>query len=140
MTHSELEFSNYTFHDVSEFEVDSTDVGVRIRDCTFMNTPVSTHNNIIISGYTSFMDLSSSMSAVTSYRGNITLSGTVSFVNNSAVRGGAITLLSSTLNIDANTIVTFINNSAKQWGGAIYVAPGITPGMAILDYEGISSP
>ena len=30
----ELEFSNCTFHDVSEFEVDSTDVGVRIRDCT----------------------------------------------------------------------------------------------------------
>ena len=101
LTHSELEFSNCTFHDVSEFEVDSTDVGVRIRDCTFMNTPVSTHSNIdiIIFGYTSFMDLSSSMSAVTSYQGNITLSGTVSFVNNSAVRGGAITLLSSTLKI-----------------------------------------
>ena len=66
------------------------------------NTPVSTHSNIIISGHTSFIDLSSSMSAVTSYQGNITLSGTISFVNNSAIKGGAITLLSSTVNIDAN--------------------------------------
>ena len=127
-TYSEFVLTNCTFHEMTFFDIDSFDI--RIRDCTFVNTPVSTGSSIILSGDTVFKDTTKG-SAIYSDQGNITLSRNISFVNNSALRGGAIALFSSTLNIAANTVVTFINNTATQFGGAIYVTPGIVPSMVL---------
>ena len=65
-------------------------------------------------------------SALVSYSSVITLMGSVSFVNNTSIRGGAIALYSSTLNLEAGTNVTFINNSAQETGGAIHIEPDLT--------------
>ena len=132
-TYSELVLSNCTFQDMDFFEIDSLDVS-RVRDCTFINTQLSTQSSVIISGTTVFKDTTIG-SAIYSNQGNITLSGNVSFVNNTALRGGAMTLYSSTLNIAVNTVVTYVNNTALQLGGAIYVAPGIIPTMVLNDFN-----
>ena len=58
---------------------------------------------------------------ITAYSGIITLSGNVSFLNNTGTNGGAMALYSSTLNIASSTSVYFYNNSAIDTGGAIYV-------------------
>ena len=65
-------------------------------------------------------------SALISYSSVITLAGSVSFFNNSGIRGGAITLHLSTLNLATGASVSFINNSAQETGGAIHVEPDIT--------------
>ena len=82
---SELEISNCTFHNAGYVEVDSvkSDIGVAVlvKNCSFINSPVSTHYSSAI-----FLDSQFSWirhlhrSAVSSYQGNITLSGTVSFL------------------------------------------------------------
>ena len=72
-----------------------------------------------LSGNISFTN--SQTTAFTAYSSTITLSGTVSFVNNTGTNGGALALYSSTLNIARNTSVYFYNNSALETGGAIYV-------------------
>ena len=81
-------------------------------------------------------------SAISSYSSNITLSGTIHFAHNSAIRGGAIALHYSSLNIAAGAFVTFTNNFAYDKGGAIYIEPGISPhdNMLSPDPEAIKSP
>ena len=64
-------------------------------------------------------------SMISSYSSNITLSGTILFANNSGIRGGAMALYSSTLNVAPGVNVTFVNNSALDKGGAIYIEPGL---------------
>ena len=131
-TYSKLVLSNSKFHD-AYLLVDRFDV--RVRDCTFINTPLNTRScsSVILSGTTYFTD-TTAFSAIRSYLSNVTLSGTISFVSNSALSGGAIALYLSTLNIDANTVVTFLNNTASQWGGAIYMEPGTTPSVVLNGY------
>ena len=51
---------------------------------------------------------------------------TVTFIGNSARRGGAMALMASTLNfMSGNSNITFENNSALESGGAIYVDPDL---------------
>ena len=130
-----LSLNNCTFHDMLPgFSIISFEgrITAQVRDCAFIKTPISiTQGSIVLSGATVFRDTTYNP-AILSYQGHIILSGTVLFVNNSALRGGAMALYSSTLNISANTVVTFSNNSATQLGGAIYIAPGVIP-MMILD-------
>ena len=40
-------------------------------------------------------------------------------------------LYSSALNIAPNAVFTFVNNSALQWGGAIYITPGVVPTIVL---------
>ena len=58
---------------------------------------------------------------ITAYSSTVTLSGNISFVNNTGTNGGALALYSSTVNVASNTTVNFINNTATDTGGAIYV-------------------
>ena len=60
--------------------------------------------------------------AFTAYFSTVTLSGFVSFLNNTGTKGGAMALYSSILKIGRNTSVYFYNNSALETGGAIYVS------------------
>jgi predicted outer membrane repeat protein len=104
----------------------------KVTDSTFMNSKLIVQTGSIVffgvnrligtKGYNRDQE-----SAITSYVSNITLSGNMLFANNSAVRGGAIALYYSTLNIAAGTVVTFTNNFAYDKGGAIYIEPGISP-------------
>jgi predicted outer membrane repeat protein len=48
--------------------------------------------------------------------------GSITFANNTGIKGGAMALYSSTLNIARDTSVYFYNNTAIEVGGAIYVA------------------
>ena len=66
--------------------------------------------------------ISSSSSTFYVHSGSITLSGNVTFTNNTNIYGGAIELYSSTLNIAAGANVTFIDNRALAQGGAIFLS------------------
>ena len=66
-------------------------------------------------------DVKFSPTSIFAYSSTITLSGNISFLNNTGVDGGAMALHSSTLNITPNTSVYFYNNTATETGGAIYV-------------------
>ena len=104
---------------------------VRAEDCTFLNTPLLAQNiHILISG-TTILTATNQTSAITSRFSNVTLSGHISFVNNTGIRGAAIALHSSTLSIATDANITFANNSAKQKGGAIYIEPGVVPSMVV---------
>ena len=76
-------------------------------------------SNVKITGDVTFAD--SEFSSISAVSSAITLSGIISFLNNTGINGGAMTLYSSTLNIAPNTSVYFYNNTATETGGAIYV-------------------
>ena len=59
--------------------------------------------------------------SISAYSSDITLSGNVSFLNNTGVNGGAMALYSSTLSFASGTNVYFYNNTAMETGGVIYV-------------------
>ena len=104
---------------------------LEIKDCSFYNSPLRLFNNSIVSGITNFTDTQYDSAISCYYGANLTLSGNVTFANNSATRGGALALYFCTVNIAANTSVTFVNNTAKDKGGAIYVEPGISPSNVV---------
>ena len=107
---------------------------LEIKDCRFFNTPLQINNyqlTVILSGITNFTDTQHTSAISCYYGGNLTLSGNLTFANNSARRGGALALYLCKLNIAANTSVTFVNNSANHKGGAIYVEPGISPDVVV---------
>ena len=60
-------------------------------------------------------------SAIQAHFCKVTLSGTLLFKRNLALRGGGLSLLHSTILIQNNTNIDFINNSATDVGGAIFV-------------------
>ena len=85
---------------------------------------VDQSHNITFSDNSKFY--SNHNSALISYSSVITLAGSVSFFNNSGIRGVAMTLHSSMLNFAPGANVSFINNSAQETGGAIHIEPDIT--------------
>jgi predicted outer membrane repeat protein len=105
---------------------------LQTENCTFFNTPVLAQysQNILLSGITVFSSTTMT-SAIASFYSDITLSGNVSFVNNSGIKGAAIALHLSRLHIAAHANITFANNTALQKGGAIYIEPGIVPNLVV---------
>jgi len=89
---------------------------------SFSNAPpfLVFHCNVTLTDNITFAN--SQTTAFTAYFSTVTLSGFVSFLNNTATKGGAMALYSSTLKIARNTSVYFYNNSALETGGAIYVS------------------
>lgn len=131
---SELVLFNCTFLNVLQFAVGYT---VRVENCSFINSPmqVAQNDNVLtLLGVTVFKN-TTQYSALVCSNSNVVMSGAISFENNHGVRGGAMSLYLTTLNITLNTNVTFSNNSAEQWGGAIYVAPGIVPDVTLNSYH-----
>ena len=99
---------------------------VNFTDCELVNNIMTLGGvPLRISGVSEIRNAQTS--AITCYFCPIELSGTISFVNNTAVRGGAMALHTSTLYIDANTKVIFANNTAKDRGGAIFTVPSLQP-------------
>ena len=60
------------------------------------------------------------------HRSALTINGSVSFMNNTAIFGGAIRLIDTVLYISTNTTVYFVNNFAIINGGAIKVELSLT--------------
>lgn len=75
--------------------------------------------NVIIMGDITFAN--NKQTPITAFSSNLTFSGSVSFLNNTGTKGGAINMYWSKLNIASNTTVYFYSNSAAQTGGAIFV-------------------
>ena len=119
--------------------VETREIGnFTLRDCKFLNisipsvnSPITTYGSMIyLSGTSKFTH--SDRSSILAYDSDITLSGNITFKNNTAINGGAIALHSSTLYIDKNANVSFINNRAISVGGAIFVDSGA---LTILSYS-----
>ena len=106
-----------------------------IKNCKLKNNSISIqYSTIVFSGVSLFTGTAQS-SAISSYFSNITLSGTIVFANNSGIRGGAMALYSSTLNMAPGTNVLFVNNRAEDTGGAIYINPSLGPNNLLLITE-----
>ena len=76
-------------------------------------------SNVTISGNMIFAN--NIRTTISAFSSSITLVGNITFENNTGIKGGAMALYSSTLNIARDTSVYFFNNTAKEVGGAIYV-------------------
>ena len=107
-------------------------VNVNMKDCQLIDYQVyAFESNITFSGVSEFTS-SSRESALLSFSSTVILSGTVSFFNNTATKGGAMALYSSALKIAEGTTVSFINNTALERGGAIFVDPGFERNLVLM--------
>ena len=59
--------------------------------------------------------------AVIAFMTNIELEGSIQFINNTGVRGGALSLIHSQVRFADNSRILFTGNLAAEYGGAIYV-------------------
>ena len=117
---------------------------IEIVDCTFRNSTGSAlgvvNSHVLLRGNNNFLNNNSNVECWTcSYgrcswsptcfgggvfaeRSNLTITGSSSFIGNSADGGGGIYVqTSSNVNISGNT--TFLNNSASDYGGGVYAWP-----------------
>ena len=102
------------------------DMKVNFTDCELVNNTMTLAGVALhISGVSKVSNAVTS--AITCYFCPIVLSGTILFLNNTAVRGGAMLLHTTTVYVDANTNVIFANNTATDRGGAIFVEPNLPP-------------
>ena len=126
-SHTNFEFDSCEFHDsFLSIDVDSG-ASIAVENCKLARSSVSVlSSNVVFSGVSQFTGTNQS-SAISSFFSNITLSGVVIFANNTGIRGGAMALYSSILNVASGTNVSFINNSAVETGGAIYIYPSLIP-------------
>ena len=88
----------------------------------FLATYMFSSSCVKITGDVTFAN--SLSTRIAAYSSTITLSGNISFLNNTGVNGGAMALYSSILKIAPNTTVLFYNNTATETGGFIYVDTG----------------
>ena len=114
---------NVTFTDCSFYDFNG-DLYPNLRRDPVQTSITLHQSNITFAGTSRFYN--NHHSALVSYTSVITLTGSVSFINNTGIRGGAMTLYSSALNLDTGANVTFINNSAQETGGAIHIEPDLT--------------
>ena len=117
-------FTSCTFHDFDEIPWPMADAILISQTPIEAAVAIDQSHNITFSDNSKFYR--NHNSALISYSSVITLAGSVSFFNNTSIRGGAVTLYSSTLNLATGANVSFINNSAQETGGAIHVEPDIT--------------
>ena len=125
-TNTSFKFDSCEFHDSSLY-IDVDIASVVMENCKLARYSISVRgSNVVFSGISQFTGTNQS-SAISSYFSNITLSGEVVFANNSGIRGGAMALYSSILNVAPGANVSFINNSAEETGGAIFIYPSLIP-------------
>ena len=81
-------------------------------------TLINTQDKVIVSN-SKFYD--NRGTPIIAYGSQLELSGETSFENNTAIRGGGLSLIYSNVYFANNSNTTFRNNSAKEFGGAIHV-------------------
>ena len=72
--------------------------------------------------------------------GKLLLSGNTTFEKNFAFRGGGVSLISSYLYFNPNSIMSFISNEALDVGGAIYISKLSLLNQLLSDYSQFSLP
>ena len=138
-TNTSFRFGSCEFQD-GILSIDIDRESVIMENCTLTRNSLSVqYSNVVLLGVSQLTGTNQS-SAISSYFSNITLSGVMKFADNSGIRGGAMALYSSTLNVAPGTNVSFVNNFAVETGGAIYVNPGLTPHQLLLIMEQESFP
>ena len=104
---------------------------ITLHNCEFLNVSLTStinpltvyHSKVFFTGTSNF--IGANQTAILAFISDITLYGTVKFVNNSGVNGGALALYSTTMFIDNAVNVSFVSNFARQQGGAIFVDSGV---------------
>ena len=105
---------------------------VTFNKCYFINgtSPLIADHSHIIFVHSTFSN--NRHSALVSSFSTITLSGVVSFVNNSGIMGGVMALLHSpNLKVVHGTNMNFVNNSAQEVGGAIFIEPDLMQSLVL---------
>ena len=118
-----ISIQNLIFYNVS---IKLNNASITMHNChslhqSLLNTD-HMHSNV---SFTSKTFADSHIFTIYGYYGIITLSGDITFADNTAVGGGAMYLQFSRLYIASCSTVTFENNIALDHG-AIYFEPGIT--------------
>ena len=104
---------------------------VTMEDCVLISNPLFVYKStVVIAGNSTFTR--NKQSALLSLSSMLILSSTTNFTNNSAFRGGAISLYSSTLGFVSGADVRFVNNSAMEVGGAIYAQPDLSQNLRAI--------
>ena len=95
---------------------------ITIEDSEFQISGFTAYNShVFLVGMSRFTN--NENSALVAYYSTITLSGNVTFLDNTGTRGGALALYSSTIAIANGTSINFIGNFVRDTGGAIHVEP-----------------
>ena len=93
---------------------------VTIRNCTFVNSALIFKDVWLHVEDSRFND-NSRNTALKLYSSYVTFHGRVSFLNNKAISGGALSLIESVIYVQENCSVDFTDNSAEEIGGAVFV-------------------
>ena len=93
---------------------------VTIRNCTFISSALIFKAVLLHIEGSRFTD-SSQNTALKLYSSYVTFHGRVSFLNNNAISGSALSLIESVIYIQGNCSVDFTNNHAEETGGAVFV-------------------
>ena len=128
--HIAIQINDLTFYGVS---IKLSNASVNLHNCQQLDQTLLNINNsnVNFTGETIFAN--SHIFTIYAFYGNIVLLDDISFINNTAVGGGAIYLQISNLYIASGSTVVFNDNTALDHGGAIYldaskiyIAPGAT--------------
>jgi hypothetical protein len=90
---------------------------VTIRNCAFINSALVFKAILLHIADSRFTDNSQTKL----YSSYLTFHDRVSFLNNNAASGGALSLIESVIYVKGNCSVDFTNNSAEETGGAVLV-------------------
>lgn len=133
--------------DTCEFHDDLVMIGtlsdrstVTMKNIMSISSPIHVQKCTVVVSGVSYFSATNQKSAISTYLCNITLSGRVTFADNSGIRGGAMALYSSNLNIAPGTVAKFINNTVLETGGAIYIDPSLLPSQLLMIMEHDSFP
>ena len=99
-------------------------IQVKLTNCVFQANEDHNYVVYIYHAYVALTDcrlLNNSGTAIAAYESKLTTSGTLSFINNVGIFGGALHLTSTTIALSEDTTLYFINNTALSVGGAIFV-------------------
>ena len=119
-----LQVQNITFHGkylitYKSITPDSPSRPVNILNCKFIEFKLIFTDVHLSVEHSEFHN--SSSTAMTLYSSFASFSHSVSFINNTGNRGGAIALIGSTVIINSSTKLVFEDNHAYELGGAMYI-------------------
>ena len=113
---SKIVLNAFEFKDRPNFKFSN----VTIRNCTFIESALI-FKSVLLHIENTIFTKNSQSTALKLYSSHLIFHGRVSFINNSAISGGALSLIESIMYVKGNCSVDFINNSAEETGGAVFI-------------------
>ena len=93
---------------------------ISIFNCNFINSQIMLNDVALTIKDSTFSNCTST--AILLYSSTVTFMGHIKFFNNTGLRGGALALASTTMELVKYVNLQFIENYAKETGGAIFVS------------------